>query len=112
MPAAEPLPPPVITEDSAQLALPTPPPSLQLTPLLGAPQSEHLDTLHSLYASSVATLVWTHEAARTLGAERRAVVIGIALRKGDEASGGELSEHERKVFFGVMERLRELLTHE
>ena len=32
--------------------------------------------------------------------------------KGDEASGGELSEHERKVFFGVMEMLRELLTHE
>ncbi|CCM04605.1 uncharacterized protein FIBRA_06787 [Fibroporia radiculosa] len=104
----DPLPPP----DPAQpnvVPLPIPPPAIQLTPLLGHAPSEHMQTLHSLYASQVATLVWTSGAEVALETERRAVVVGLALRKSDDASGVGLSEHERKVFYGVMDVVKELL---
>ena len=109
MPATEPLPPSLPSADPDQPTLPTPPNSIQLVPLLGAPSSEHLEALHSLYASSAATLVWTHEANGPLGGERRPVVVGIALKKSDGPAAEGSSEHERKVFFGVMKMIGELL---
>ncbi|KAF8505030.1 hypothetical protein BU17DRAFT_58120 [Hysterangium stoloniferum] len=83
--------------------LPTPPPSIKLTPLMGSAPSEHMHTLHSLYASQVATLVWL--SAESRGGMRKPIIVGIALRKGgisDEAL-------ERKTFMGVMQMIKEIL---
>ena len=112
MPVAEPLPPVPSADSTLEQTIPPPSASIQLTPLLGVAQSEHLETLHSIYASSIATLVWTYEAEGSLGGDRRAIVVGVALKKsGDVASDTVgLTEHERTVFFGVMEVLRELLS--
>ncbi|KAF8511370.1 hypothetical protein JB92DRAFT_2934750 [Gautieria morchelliformis] len=75
-------------------SLSSPPPSIQSTPLLGSGPSEHIQTLHSLYASHAATLVWL--SAEGHGGERKPVVVGIALRKAD--------------VWGVMDMVGELLT--
>ncbi|KAF8583209.1 hypothetical protein K439DRAFT_1412392 [Ramaria rubella] len=82
--------------------LPLPPPSIQLTPLLGSAPTEHIHTLHSLYVSQVAILVWLWMEKQ--GEERKPVVLGIALQKNNQ---GE--EKERKTFMGVMQMLGELL---
>ncbi|PCH37979.1 hypothetical protein WOLCODRAFT_96223 [Wolfiporia cocos MD-104 SS10] len=90
--------------------LPTPPSAIQLTPLLGHAPSERIQTLHSLYASQIATIVWTSESTQALEPERRPIVVGLALRKSGEVEGMGLSEQERSVFYEVMDMVRELLT--
>ncbi|KAI0636717.1 hypothetical protein C8Q77DRAFT_1094217 [Trametes polyzona] len=113
MPFTMPLlpPPPPDPSQPNEIPLPVPPPSLQLTPLLGSAPTERIQTLHSLYASQIATLVWTMEEASVLEAERRPVVVGIALAKAVEPShSSELSAHDRIVFKGVMEMVREVLS--
>ncbi|KAI0664645.1 hypothetical protein C8Q70DRAFT_1048865 [Cubamyces menziesii] len=103
--------PPPDPEQPNVLPLPVPPPSLQLTPLLGSAPSERIQTLHSLYASQIATLVWTLEEASVLETDRRPVIVGIALAKSPEpAHSSELSDHDRTVFRGVMDLVRELLS--
>ena len=104
-------PPPPDPEQPNVVPLPVPPPSLQLTPLLGSAPTERVQTLHSLYASQIATLVWTMEEASVLEADRRAVVVGIALAKttGAAEDSSELSPHDRSVFYGVMGMVRDLL---
>ena len=67
-----------------------------------------MHTLHSLYASQIATVIWTEEVQEFLEAERRPIVVGLALRK-SEAEGLGLTDHERKVFYGVMGMVRELV---
>lgn len=67
-----------------------------------------MHTLHSLYASQIATVIWTEEVQEFLEAERRRIVVGLALRK-SEAEGLGLTDHERKVFYGVMDMIRELV---
>lgn len=89
--------------------LPVPPPSIQLTSLLGNAPTEHLRTLQSLYATQVATCIWSAEADRLLDGDRRTVVVGVALRKSSDAEDLGLSEHEKKVFYGVMEMVNELV---
>ncbi|TFK92311.1 hypothetical protein K466DRAFT_573158 [Polyporus arcularius HHB13444] len=104
--------PPPDPEHPNIVPLPVPPPSLQLTPLLGSAPTERIQTLHSLYASHISTLVWTMEEASVMEADRRAVVVGIALAKAPGTvadSSSELSPHDRRVFYGVMEMLRDLL---
>lgn len=104
-------PPPPDPEYPNVFPLPVPPPSLQLTPLLGSAPSDRVQTLHALYASQIATLVWTMEETSVLEADRRAVIIGIALAKSSGPSdSSELSSHDRVTFHGVMEMVRELLT--
>ncbi len=104
-----PAPPPDVAQPNER-PLPVPPPSLQLTPLLGSAPTERMQTLHSLYASQIATLVWTLEEASVLEADRRPVVVGIALARSAESSqSSELSAHDRSIFKGVMEIVRELL---
>ncbi|KAI0819540.1 hypothetical protein BC628DRAFT_1402112 [Trametes gibbosa] len=112
MPSTMPLLPPPPPDPMApnELPLPIPPPSLQLTPLLGGAPTEQIQTLHSLYASQIATLVWTLEEASAFEAERRPVVVGIALARAAQPSqSSELSAHDRSIFRGVMGMVRELL---
>ncbi|KAJ7343409.1 hypothetical protein B0H14DRAFT_2660787 [Mycena olivaceomarginata] len=90
-------------------ALPEPPAGILLTPLLGNAPSEHLQTLHCLYASQIATLLWTAGASNPLEVSRRPVVVGIALRKSNSPDDGSLSEDERSVFTGVMSMVQELV---
>ncbi|GJE87142.1 hypothetical protein PsYK624_032250 [Phanerochaete sordida] len=113
IPDATPLiPPPALPADSSEVPLPPPPPSIHLTPLLGNAPTEHLQTLHSLYAAQVATLVWTSSADGLVGDSRRAIIVSIALRPVPGAEGGEsLSEHERRMFHGIMAVVRTLLAH-
>lgn len=68
-----------------------------------------MQTLHSLYAAQIATIVWTAESDGGLEGERRNVVVGIALKKSDEGDDEGLSERERNLFVGVMEMLRDSL---
>jgi hypothetical protein len=53
-----------------------------------------MQTLHSLYAAQIATIIWVEEA-KKMAVDRRSVVVGIALRDADE----------RKTFHGVMHHL-------
>ena len=88
--------------------LPPPPPSIQLTPLLGSAPTDHLRTLYALYASQVATIIWIEEGGGLADERRRSVVLGIALKK----SGGEdhgLSEAERETFHQVMGMVKDLV---
>jgi proteasome assembly chaperone 3 len=88
--------------------LPEPPAAIQLTPLLGGSASEHLHSLHSIYASHAATILWSIESARAEGAPRRPVIVGIALRK----LGDEGSDMERTTFRSAMSLLRGVLDRE
>jgi len=93
-------------------ALPEPPAAIQLTPLLGNAPSEHLQTLHCLYASQIATLLWTAGSSNPLEVSRKPVIVGIALRKSESNDDGGLTESERSVFAGVMSMLQQLLAAE
>ncbi|KAG8217712.1 hypothetical protein J3R82DRAFT_5868, partial [Butyriboletus roseoflavus] len=75
--------------------LPSPSPAIQLTPIFGSAPSVHMQTLYSLYAAQIATLVWL-----ATGGEPRSVVVGIALWR---------SEEEQQNFYGVMEALQTML---
>ena len=68
-----------------------------------------MQVLHSLYASQIATIIWTLESEGVMEASRRSVVVGIALRKSTQ-SDGNLTEAERETFLQVMSMLRELYT--
>jgi len=68
-----------------------------------------MQTLHSLYAAQIATIVWTAGSDGPLEVDRRNVVVGIALRKSDGADGDGLSQQEKEVFVGVMDMLRDSL---
>ncbi|KAG1754659.1 hypothetical protein EDB19DRAFT_1626090 [Suillus lakei] len=93
--------------DSLTTGLPVPPAAIQLTPLLGGASSEHLQTLHSLYAAQIATIIWVEEAKR-MAVDRRSVVVGIALQRG---AGDGLDADERKTFHGVMNHLYRLVNN-
>jgi len=96
-------------EEPNASALPPPPPSIQLTPLLGNAPTDHLRTLYALYASQVATIVWIAEAGGSMDGRRRSVILGLALKK----SGGEedqgVSEAERETFHQVMDVVGDLV---
>ncbi|KAG1803768.1 uncharacterized protein HD556DRAFT_1330194 [Suillus plorans] len=87
-----------LDEDSTN-GLPAPPAAIRLTPLLGGASSEHLQTLHSLYAAQIATIIWVEEA-KKMAVNRRSVVVGIALHKDAD---------ERNTFHGVMNHLYRLV---
>ncbi|KAF8077878.1 hypothetical protein FPV67DRAFT_1557318 [Lyophyllum atratum] len=101
--------PPPDPQHPNQQTLPPPPPAVQLTPLLGSAPSEHVHTLHSLYAAQIATIVWTEGAFGSLGNFRKSVIVGLALRKSDGANNEGVTEKEKDVFQGVMSALHELL---
>lgn len=81
--------------------LPSPSPAIQLTNLLGSAPSEHIQTLHSLYASQIATLVWLSEPSSAADLGRKSAVVGLALKKLESGEDG-LSENEKAVFHEIM----------
>ncbi|KAG2020249.1 hypothetical protein CC2G_005614 [Coprinopsis cinerea AmutBmut pab1-1] len=90
--------------------IPTPSPAIQLTPLLGSSISEHQQTLHSLYASQIATIVWDERSQFSIEGHRRSVVVGIALKRVEvDGPGCELSENERATFRGIMTWLQDIV---
>ena len=116
MPATTPLlpPPPPDPEQSQFTPLPPPSPAIELSFLLGSAPTDHIRILHSLYASQAATLLWHEEArAAALEADRRPVIVGIALRPpSDVGSDEDISPVERESFHRVMGMIRELLQRE
>lgn len=103
---------PITSSDNSEpnpSALPPPPIAIQLTPLLGSAPSDRIQTLHNLYASQIATIVWLAESENPLQINRKNVVVGIALRRSSENSDSDLSESERTTFYGVMAAIKELL---
>ncbi|KAF5357756.1 hypothetical protein D9756_001503 [Leucocoprinus leucothites] len=104
IPATAVLPPPPLVPEQ----LPPPPPAIQLTNLLGTAPSEHMQTLHSLYASQIATLMWISEPESALGLGKKAVVVGLALKKQAVEEEG-LGESEKVTFRGIMGLVRDML---
>ena len=90
-------------------ALPPPPPSIQLTPLLGSAPTDHLRTLHALYASQIATIIWVSEANGSMNEHRRSVIVGLALKKSGATDDQGLSEAERETFHQVMGMIGDLV---
>ena len=97
------------TQDPNISALPPPPPSIQLTPLLGSAPTDHLRTLYTLYASQVATMIWIAEAGGLMDERRRSVILGLALKKSGGGEDQGLSEAERETFHQVMGMIRDLV---
>ncbi|KAK0210937.1 hypothetical protein DFS33DRAFT_1483938 [Desarmillaria ectypa] len=95
--------------DPNAISLPPPPSAIQLTPLLGNAPSEHVQTLHNLFASQIATLVWVAEEESIMQPSRQSVIVGIALQKSDVNEGGDLSDTERATFLGVMDMVQGVL---
>jgi len=80
------------------IALPQPPASIVLTPLLGTTPNPHMHTLSNLYASQIATLVWHNDPST-----RDPVVIGLAMKRGGrESDDPSLTEGERQAYFSMM----------
>ncbi|KAI6036280.1 hypothetical protein BKA83DRAFT_107883 [Pisolithus microcarpus] len=95
--------------DSSGHALPAPPAALQLMPLFGSASSEHLRSLHSLYAAQVATLIWCAGGHTLGGSDRRSVIVGIALRRSTPTVEEGFDEHERKTFHETVRVLASML---
>ncbi|KAJ3869955.1 hypothetical protein EV359DRAFT_28884 [Lentinula novae-zelandiae] len=112
LPATIPLTPsaPDTTEPNAPI-LPPPPIAIQLTPLFGSAPSDRIQTLHSLYASQIATIIWLAETENPLQVVRKNVIVGIALRRSDQAGELGLTEMERQTFYGAMSAIQELLRY-
>lgn len=108
IPSTAPLLVPSDAPDAGEDQLPQPPPSIQLTPLMGSAQSDHMHTLNSLYASQIATLVWLAEE-EALRPTRRNVVVGLALRRTDSETIPALVDVEKRTFVQIMGVVREAL---
>ncbi|PFH54289.1 hypothetical protein AMATHDRAFT_563 [Amanita thiersii Skay4041] len=105
LPSTIPLSPP----DDVQ-SLPPPPPALHLTTLLGSAPSSHMKSLHSLYASQIATLIWLHESSGAVEALRRSIIVGLALHPSTNHDDANINEDERETFYSIMDMLKRLLS--
>lgn len=85
---------------------------MELTPLLGSAPSAHMQTLHSLYASQIATIIWTEGSKHGLESSRKSIVVGLALAKTPDSEAGGMGQVERDVFEGVMRMVYDLLRSE
>ncbi|KAJ3758439.1 hypothetical protein EV360DRAFT_43916 [Lentinula raphanica] len=92
-------------------ALPPPPTAIQLVPLFGSAPSDRVQSLHNLYASQIATIVWLAQSENPLPMVRKNIIVGIALRKSGKVGDVNLTETERRTFYGAMSALQELLDH-
>ncbi|GAA5882101.1 hypothetical protein JCM16303_005602 [Sporobolomyces ruberrimus] len=110
LPAALPRP----SSGSSQPSLPPPHPSLVLSPLFGVPPTPHVQALHDLYASQIATILFEKMSTETQGFEVKPVVLGIGLKRTREEDerGQEsgISDEERETFMQVMEMVKECIS--
>lgn len=94
-------------ERDTQSTFPSPSPAIEITPLLSSAPSEQIQTLHNLYVSQIASLIWTAEAEQ--GVEgRRPVILAIALKRSldsDEAP-------DQETFTRVMGMIQSILRSE
>jgi len=98
--------PPLGGTASDPIPLIEPSPSIELTRLLGSAQSDQVGTLQSLYASHIATMIWT-QGMQVGGVmdngDRRSVIVGLALKPSPKSDEGEgLNDATRNTFKGVM----------
>jgi proteasome assembly chaperone 3 len=101
---------PLSNDDQDEESFPAPSPATQLTPLLGSSASEHQQTLHSLYAAQIATIVWDETSQFSIQGTRRSVIVGIALKKrGNEGEGCELSDSERATFREIVKTVQKVV---
>ncbi|KAL5534277.1 hypothetical protein ACEPAG_739 [Sanghuangporus baumii] len=109
IPSTVPLLPLTPTDDG--LPLIEPHPSVELISIFGSAPSAHLTTLHSLYASHIATLVWTMTAQSEETGKRRDVIVGLAFKNSQDVSAHDtgLSSGEQTTFKGVMSMIVALL---
>ena len=92
---------PVETSSDAPLVLPHP--AIVLKPILGGTSSETAATLHALFASHIATLLWSLSEQNRFGGDRRSIIVGIALKQSQQAQNeGGLSEEAKSTFKAVM----------
>ncbi|SRR5258708_15695198 len=107
-------------DDEQHFTVAPPPPSIELTPLLGHPPSSTLYTYYNLLASQLSTLVWLSEegpeGGNLGGAVRRPIVVGLALkrRQGDDNDGlgGSIVDNEslmEKQYRGIVNAVQSLL---
>ncbi|KAG7092570.1 hypothetical protein E1B28_008918 [Marasmius oreades] len=90
--------------------LPPIPAATHLTSLLGHAPSEYRHTLHNLYASQIASLIWNMAPEDPTSQARKTIIVGIALQKSktnDDTSSP--TETEKETFTGVMRTVQELL---
>lgn len=95
------------TSSSEPLALPKPPPAVELSKVFGAAPSDEGDVLYSLYASQIAAMIWTNDSEDAIGGERRNVIVGLALKK--VQNEGVPAEDDREIYAEVVEMVMELL---
>ncbi|GAA5974675.1 hypothetical protein JCM5350_001242 [Sporobolomyces pararoseus] len=113
LPAA--LPPRPSTNDSIVSSLPSPHPSLILSPLFGVPPSPHVSALHDLYAAQISSILFEKMSIDTQGMQVKPVVLGIGLKRSQEEEteegefDGGISERERETFMQVMEMVKECI---
>lgn len=86
-------PPPSEETPTGLSALPPPPSSIHLTPLLGSPIDP---PLHDLYVSQIATLIWW--SLQLAHAPRRNVIVGLTLAK---KTTDTVDAAERERFGGI-----------
>ncbi|EJD03995.1 uncharacterized protein FOMMEDRAFT_155118 [Fomitiporia mediterranea MF3/22] len=111
IPATVPLLAPSSTVDGMPLI--EPPAAVELTTLFGSAPSGRIATLHSLYATHIATLVWTMNSTDKAAdnGDRRNIIVGLALKKqvDDRGDSAVLSEREQAIFRGVIKTIVELV---
>ncbi|KIM32998.1 hypothetical protein M408DRAFT_326672 [Serendipita vermifera MAFF 305830] len=105
VPPTTPFAPQAPSDDASNAALPEPPVSIVLTPLMGTSPSPDHKTLLDIYASQIATLAWSSNPSY-----RSPVVVGLAMKKQSiSLEDGEIviQERNREVFFEVMKMVNE-----
>ena len=66
-----------------------------------------MQSLYSLYASQIATIVWLAESEGLLGVSHRGVIVGIALKKRSGGSG--VTAEDTETFRSVMDMVYEVV---
>ena len=66
-----------------------------------------MQSLYSLYASQIATIVWLAESEGLLGVSHRGVIVGIALKK--RSGGPGVIAEDTETFRSVMDMVYEVV---
>ena len=83
--------------------------------MLGNAPSDSEAALYSLYASQIATIVWSYlndpaNSKEQGGNSLRPVIVGLALKRAPSVDGGQsVTDQKRTTFTAIMEMVVELL---